>query len=461
MLKRMKKILLVNVLVCILLANICFVSAYTFEDSKNELPVKRDRRAIHDLVQLYYDIVGKDRSRTGILNYVGACNVINVEGSGSFPLEEYVAGVVKRESGAEWDNPELLKAQAVAARSFVIGITQGSGNCTIENSTRKQTFSPVDPDDFYDQKYIEAANETAGQVITKAGKVVATQYLSYPSAIWCRNEDTAWEMDLQKFSFDPSTAWTWVGPPKAEVVNANNYKVWVGAEGSDHHYGMPVVVAGWMTRNGKTYEEVLDTFYGTPDSELTTLVVGDDIQTEEFVDSDFGTIFYWNQQDFKDYYFSSDYTQPEYKSNSSGAAATISSHGCGPTSLAIILSSFEGRSISPVTTTQQVCAAHGCGNGGSSMEGLAAVARMYGYQARYLGGINEVIEELSTGEVLVIALMGPGKFTSGGHYIVLSGTRSDRSISVVDPVSRAKTEEKWNPASLIQSQARAYLAISR
>ena len=49
--------------------------------------------------------------------------------------------------------------------------------------------------------------------------------------------------------------------------------------------------------------------------------------------------------------------------------------------------------------------------------------------------------------------MGPGKFTSGGHFIVLRGITEDGKILVADPGSQKRSNQKWD-LSLILSQAK-------
>ena len=59
--------------------------------------------------------------------------------------------------------------------------------------------------------------------------------------------------------------------------------------------------------------------------------------------------------------------------------------------------------------------------------------------------------------------MGPGTFTRGGHYIVLTGVNSSGQVSVADPASRKRTETKWYPFNTIVEQKKSskYLIFSR
>ncbi len=462
--KRMEKLLILNICICLFLFPIANVFSYEYVKEENKTSVELKRHEIYTLRDTYQYIMGEDGSSI-ISNYGGVCSMVTVEGSGTYTLDEYVAGVVKHEIGSESDNPELLKAQAVAARSYVIASRGDKLDCTVTNSQSFQTFSEIDPNNASDRPFIEAAEATTGQVVMRNGKVALTQYLSYPNAVFYTEVNGKWKINFQKFSDDSSTAWTWEGPSKAEVLAANNWASSSGAPSTTHHFGMSQTVAGWMARNGKTYQEIIEIFYGSNNSSLETLPDGDYVGPIEYVDSDFGEIRYWNQTDYKSYYYSSNASTPQYK-GSKGNWATISSHGCGPTALAIVLSSFENRDISPITTTQQVCQAGGCTSGGSYYSTLKVIAEKYGYQGEFVakgGNYSKVTNALASGNSLVIVLMGPGEFTTGGHYIVLTGTKSDGTVSVADPASRKRTEKKWYSFNLIveQMQPSGFLIITK
>lgn len=111
----------------------------------------------------------------GIGYYDAPCQEITVIGtsnhpdSGTFSVEDYVAGVVQNEVGF-WDNLVVDEVFAVAARTYVFK-TAGE-TCTIENSTRYQTFTS-NPGDTAKT----SAMNTRGMVITdENGYLLLTQY---------------------------------------------------------------------------------------------------------------------------------------------------------------------------------------------------------------------------------------------------------------------------------------------
>lgn len=104
------------------------------------------------------------------------CPGVTVIGNygGTYPLEEYIAGVVYAENGGA--PPQNLMAQAVMARTFLLKITN---NCTtpILNSTANQVFTPTE-----EEMYVDAAMDTAGQVLILNGELISTFFASYPQA---------------------------------------------------------------------------------------------------------------------------------------------------------------------------------------------------------------------------------------------------------------------------------------
>lgn len=113
--------------------------------------------------------------QTNLGYYDAPCQEITVIGtsehpdSGTFSVEDYVAGVVQNEVGF-WDNLVVDEVFAIAARTYVFKTAEET--CTIENSTRYQTFTS-NPGEMAK----EAAMNTRGVVITdENGYLLLTQY---------------------------------------------------------------------------------------------------------------------------------------------------------------------------------------------------------------------------------------------------------------------------------------------
>lgn len=62
-----------------------------------------------------------------------------------------------------------------------------------------------------------------------------------------------------------------------------------------------------------------------------------------------------------------------------------------------------------------------------------------------------IVDALSEGK-LVVTLMGPGHFTTGGHFIVLRGVTAEGKLLVADPVSYNKSQQEWD-AEIVFNEA--------
>ena len=130
--------------------------------------------------------------------------------------------------------------------------------------------------------------------------------------------------------------------------------------------------------------------------------------------------------------------------------ATIKTSGCGVTAMAILVSSYENsKKYDPVYEMNKAYKWGYCGYGisGTAVAFFQKEAKAMGYKYLKVGKSktsdkNLVLSHLSSGD-LIIVHMGPGKFTSGGHYMVLSGIDPDtKKVYVTDPYNKAN---KANP----------------
>ena len=97
---------------------------------------------------------------------------INVEGQGSFSIEDYVKRIYEVPDSWTDNNLAVLKAQAVAARTYGLNSMQRKGSiCTTEAC---QVFKPEPKGGNWEQ----AVNATAGWVLMDGGSPGFTQYAS-------------------------------------------------------------------------------------------------------------------------------------------------------------------------------------------------------------------------------------------------------------------------------------------
>jgi stage II sporulation protein D len=89
-------------------------------------------------------------------------------------LEDFVRGVVARESPSSWPL-EALKAQAVAARTYAVTTSKGGTGWDHYPDTRSQVYGGVAAET---PSTDQAVRETAGQVVTYDGAPVVTYFFS-------------------------------------------------------------------------------------------------------------------------------------------------------------------------------------------------------------------------------------------------------------------------------------------
>lgn len=167
---------------------------------------------------------------------------------------------------------------------------------------------------------------------------------------------------------------------------------------------------------------------------------GRDYEDVIFTDSGSMRVVYYNQLDNR-------WIDTMY-----GTSNTIGQAGCGPTSLAIVISTLTGETHDPVELANwSVENGHRCEGNGSYHSLIPAATAAYGLTCEQNLDEQEIIDALSNGK-LVVVIMGKGHFTNGGHFIVLRGITSEGKILVADPASYIRSEQEWD-LSIIMSES--------
>lgn len=136
---------------------------------------------------------------------------------------------------------------------------------------------------------------------------------------------------------------------------------------------------------------------------------------------------------------------PKWGNMPYGPHYSIAEGGCGITSCAMIISGLTQKQVEPPELAQKYGSKYAV-VGGSTYDLFPAVAQDYGLKLKRVKAtsMDPVIKHLKSGG-LVVANMGPGHFTSGGHYIVLKGVSPDGKIYVNDPASKERSNQLWDP----------------
>lgn len=131
----------------------------------------------------------------------------------------------------------------------------------------------------------------------------------------------------------------------------------------------------------------------------------------------------------------------------------IGGYGCGPTAMAIVVSSLTGQMVDPVAMAEwSYQNGYWCKGSGSYHALIPAAAEHWELSVSGCSASESqrIVDALSEGK-LVVAIMARGHFTSSGHFIVLRGVQ-DGKILVADPGSYRRSGQLWD-LSVILNEA--------
>jgi len=142
-----------------------------------------------------------------------------------------------------------------------------------------------------------------------------------------------------------------------------------------------------------------------------------------------------------------DQTDPAWAEEPYGSD-TVGRYGCGPAVMAMVVSTLTDTRMDPAQMARH-CVDQGywAKKQGSYWAIVPGAAADFGLTCTPLPpeetDRDTILHYLSTGQLLV-ALVGPGHFTNGGHFIILRGTTLDGSILVADPASLERSLTTWD-----------------
>ena len=126
------------------------------------------------------------------------------------------------------------------------------------------------------------------------------------------------------------------------------------------------------------------------------------------------------------------FNQLDYPNSPYGIYGTVASHGCGITCVAMVDSYYKGTNVSPAYLARMY--GHYNTEGGSYWSLFADTAEdlMIPFD-KQTSSWAEVVQALQDGKPVVSIQNENGIFTSGGHFILLTGITPDGKILVNDP----------------------------
>lgn len=169
----------------------------------------------------------------------------------------------------------------------------------------------------------------------------------------------------------------------------------------------------------------------------------------EFIQQDGNTILtggvpcvYYNQGD------------PEWKDKLYGSDP-IGPYGCGPTAMAIVVSSLTDRPMDPAQMADWAYQ-HGywCSGSGSYHSIVQGTSDAFGLACSQVPDCDaSTLYSHLSGGGMAVAMVGPGHFTDNGHFIVLHGSTLNGKVLVADSNSRENSLALWDPQLILDESS--------
>ncbi len=140
-----------------------------------------------------------------------------------------------------------------------------------------------------------------------------------------------------------------------------------------------------------------------------------------------------------------DQTWDAYKSYKYGTA-TIGGYGCGPTSMAMVVSNLTSHVVKPTAMADWAAGNGYFVSGRGTAYGLfPAVASMYGFSCTTISSSdkNAVVSALKEGKLL-ITIVNRGDFSVGRHFLLIRGITDDGKLLVADSGNYDNCHKPWD-----------------
>lgn len=160
---------------------------------------------------------------------------------------------------------------------------------------------------------------------------------------------------------------------------------------------------------------------------------------ETILQSDTIELVYYSQNDAR------------WKTAIYGGDNIIGVFGCGPTTLAMVVTTLTDNKITPdVTAKWAFDNGHFCNNSGSYHSIIPEGAGNYGLRSKSLVSPTKetIFQELRNGN-LVVVLMDRGLFTSQGHFIILRGVTAEGKVLIADSQSPENSKQAWDIQTIL------------
>lgn len=137
-------------------------------------------------------------------------------------------------------------------------------------------------------------------------------------------------------------------------------------------------------------------------------------------------------------------TDPQWASHPY-AGGTVEKNGCGPTCLSMVYVSLTGHDDLDPAAMADFSERDGyVSNGMTAWALMSDGAAELGLVSEELPASEAAVRAALLAGKPVICSVGPGDFTTTGHFIVLSGLTEDGEVVVHDPNSAERSAQPWD-----------------
>ena len=136
---------------------------------------------------------------------------------------------------------------------------------------------------------------------------------------------------------------------------------------------------------------------------------------------------------------------------------TIGPYGCGPTAMAMAVASMTDTETDPAQMAAWA-ADHGywARRSGSYHSIVQGIAQDFGLEAEpFTARTPDALRRALRSKDMLVALMGKGHFTTGGHFILIRGVTLSGDVLVADPNSLERSLQTWDPQLILDELSSA------
>ena len=136
---------------------------------------------------------------------------------------------------------------------------------------------------------------------------------------------------------------------------------------------------------------------------------------------------------------------------------TIGPYGCGPTVMAMVVASMTDTDTDPAAMAAwAVQNGHWARRSGSYDSIVPGAAQALGLEGESLPTEDpEALRTALRDGKLLVAHIGPGHFTTGGHFILIHGATLTGDLLVADPNSQERSLMEWEPELILEELSRS------